>query len=186
MASHLIHSSTAGAGEEKDQLYSSTTTTDAPGVSLADITKTNNFTSKLPPDAAFDTPLASHNAPREHLGPRLVKGALYTFVRPETTYEPELLAVSPRAMKDIGLKEGEDKTDDFREMVAGNKIFWNETDGGVYPWAQCYGGKALFLGFRTIFYFYAMKYTNPIFLGWQLYVFLFLWHTLNKKKYTYQ
>ncbi|EZF29429.1 hypothetical protein H109_01953 [Trichophyton interdigitale MR816] len=144
MASHLIHSSsvnsTAGAGEEKDQLYSSTTTTDAPGVSLADITKTNNFTSKLPPDTAFDTPLASHNAPREHLGPRLVKGALYTFVRPETTYEPELLAVSPRAMRDIGLKEGGDKTDDFKEMVAGNKIFWNETEGGVYPWAQCYGG----------------------------------------------
>ncbi|KAM5452195.1 hypothetical protein MaudCBS49596_003549 [Microsporum audouinii] len=141
MASHLIHSgNTASSGENNDQLYSSTTTVDAPGVSLVDIPKTNNFTSKLPPDAAFDTPLASHQAPREHLGPRLVKNALYTFVRPETAREPELLGVSPRAMMDIGLKEGEEKTEEFRDMVAGNKIFWNEKDGGIYPWAQCYGG----------------------------------------------
>ncbi|KAK2880093.1 hypothetical protein FQN49_000571 [Arthroderma sp. PD_2] len=144
MASHLLHtgnsSNAACSSENADQLYYSTTTADAPGVSLADISKTNNFTSKLPPDAAFDTPLASHKAPREHLGPRLVRHALYTFVRPEEVKEPELLGVSPRAMKDIGLKDGEHETEDFRDMVAGNKIFWNETDGGVYPWAQCYGG----------------------------------------------
>ena len=107
---------------------------------LATIPKSNTFTSKLAPDPAFETPRSSHDAPRETLGPRLVKGAMYTYVRPETVEGPELLAVSPRAMQDIGLQAGEEKTDDFRRLVAGNKIFWNEEDGGVYPWAQRYGG----------------------------------------------
>lgn len=110
------------------------------GVSLEDLPKSNIFTTKLPPDPTFDTPQASHNAPRETLGPRTVRDALYTFVRPEPRDEPELLGVSPRAMRDIGLKEGEEKTKDFLDMVAGNKIFWSEKDGGIYPWAQCYGG----------------------------------------------
>ncbi|KAK2755663.1 hypothetical protein FQN54_005812 [Arachnomyces sp. PD_36] len=110
-------------------------------VSLADLPKSHTFTSKLPPDPAFETPESSHNAPREALGPRLVKGALYTYVRPEPSTEPELLGVSPQAMADIGLKEGEEKTQEFKDMVAGNRIFWDEeTKTGVYPWAQCYGG----------------------------------------------
>ncbi|OKL59239.1 hypothetical protein UA08_05823 [Talaromyces atroroseus] len=58
---------------------------------LATIPKSSTFTSKLAPDPAFETPLASHSAPRETLGPRLVKGAMYTYVRPETAEEPELL-----------------------------------------------------------------------------------------------
>ncbi|KAL1985570.1 hypothetical protein VTN96DRAFT_7790 [Rasamsonia emersonii] len=110
------------------------------GVSLAELPKSNVFTSKLPPDPAFETPESSHNAPRETLGPRLVKGAMYTFVRPERAEEPELLGVSPKAMEDIGLRPGEEQTPDFKALVAGNKIFWSEEDGGVYPWAQCYGG----------------------------------------------
>ena len=69
----------------------------------------------------------------------MVKGALFTYVRPEETKEPELLAVSERALRDLGLMTGEEKTEMFREMVAGNKIFW-EDGKGVYPWAQCYGG----------------------------------------------
>lgn len=113
------------------------------GVSLAELPKSNVFTSKLPPDPAFETPESSHNAPRETLGPRLVKGAMYTFVRPERAEEPELLGVSPKAMEDIGLRPGEEQTPDFKALVAGNKIFWSEEDGGVYPWAQCYGGEWL-------------------------------------------
>ncbi|EEP78342.1 conserved hypothetical protein [Uncinocarpus reesii 1704] len=109
------------------------------GVSLEDLPKTNNFTTKLPPDPAFETPESSHNAPREALGPRMVKGALYTYVRPEPQDEPELLGVSPRAMKHIGLKDGEEQTQAFKDMVAGNKIFWSQEGGGIYPWAQCYG-----------------------------------------------
>ena len=107
---------------------------------LADLPKSNVFTSKLPPDPAFDTPEASHDAPRESLGPRMVKDAIYTYVRPERTDEPELLGVSPRAMRDIGLREGEEDTQEFRDLVSGNKIWWSKENGGIYPWAQCYGG----------------------------------------------
>lgn len=114
--------------------------TRAAGVSLAELPKSNVFTTKLPPDPAFETPESSHKAPRETLGPRLVKGALYTFVRPEPAGETELLSVSPKAMKDLGLKMGEELTPQFQALVSGNEIWWNAKDGGIYPWAQCYGG----------------------------------------------
>ncbi|KAI9784076.1 MAG: hypothetical protein M1816_001048 [Peltula sp. TS41687] len=112
------------------------------GMSLADIPKANHFTSKLPPDPLFPTPADSHHAPRQKLGPRMVNGALYTYVRPERQEEPELLAVSPRAMQDLGLKRGEEETELFREVVAGNRILgWDDEKGeGLYPWAQRYGG----------------------------------------------
>ncbi|KAJ5576322.1 hypothetical protein N7535_003248 [Penicillium sp. DV-2018c] len=110
--------------------------------SLADLPKTNVFTSKMPPDPAFDTPESSHKAPRESLGPRMVKGALFTWVRPEPTEEAELLSVSVKAMKDLGLKPGEEHTPQFKALVAGNEICWNEEQGGIYPWAQCYGGQS--------------------------------------------
>ncbi|KAL8687639.1 MAG: hypothetical protein Q9218_006242 [Villophora microphyllina] len=113
----------------------------ASGVSLQELHKTNTFTSKLPPDPQYKTPSASHNAPREDLGPRMVKGALYTFVRPEETLDPELLGVSPSALSDIGFNPGEQDTPEFKALVAGNKIYWDpSTEEGVYPWAQCYGG----------------------------------------------
>ncbi|KAJ5156512.1 hypothetical protein N7492_009315 [Penicillium capsulatum] len=112
----------------------------AAGTSLGELPKSHVFTSKLPPDPAFETPESSHNAPRETLGPRMVRGALYTFVRPEKAQSPELLGVSPRAMEDVGLKPGEEKTPQFQALVAGNEIWWNEAEGGIYPWAQCYGG----------------------------------------------
>ena len=70
----------------------------------------------------------------------MVRDALYTFVRPEPTEEPELLGVSERALKDIGLTESEASSEEFKEIVAGNKFYWSESDGGIYPWAQCYGG----------------------------------------------
>lgn len=74
----------------------------------------------------------------------MVKGALFTYVRPEPSEKPELLAVSSTAMEDIGLQEGEEKSKLFKETVAGNHIFWDEKNGsGVYPWAQCYGGRHL-------------------------------------------
>jgi serine/tyrosine/threonine adenylyltransferase len=109
-------------------------------LTLADLPKSNNFTSKLPPDPAFPTPKDSHDAPRLALGPRMVRDALYTFVRPVPVSHSELLGVSPRAMKDIGLEAHEAETQDFKDLVAGNKIFWTESDGGIYPWAQRYGG----------------------------------------------
>ncbi|KAL4868202.1 hypothetical protein BDV12DRAFT_197424 [Aspergillus spectabilis] len=110
------------------------------GLSLSELPKTNVFTSKLPPDPGFETPEASHKAKRERLYPRTVKGAFFTYVRPETAEDPDLLGVSPRALEDLGLKTGEENTAQFKAVVSGNEFFWNEEDGGVYPWAQCYGG----------------------------------------------
>lgn len=114
------------------------------GVTLNNLPKSNVFTSQLPPDPNFPTPQISFKAIREDLGPRIVKGALYTYVRPEGIEGPELLAVSHGAMKDIGLIEGEEETQDFRDLVAGNKILWDpDVSEGIYPWAQCYGGTNL-------------------------------------------
>ncbi|KAJ5738232.1 hypothetical protein N7493_001387 [Penicillium malachiteum] len=116
------------------------------GTTLEDLPKSHVFTSKLPPDAAFETPEASHKAPRETLGPRMVKEALFTYVRPEPSEEPELLGVSPRAMEDIGLKAGEEQSDKFKALVSGNEIWWDGEKGGIYPWAQCYGGNGSWAG----------------------------------------
>lgn len=113
------------------------------GVTLAALPKSWHFTSSLPADPAFPTPADSHRAPREQLGPRQVRGALFTWVRPEPQEEAELLAVSPAAMRDLGLALSEAETDEFRQTVVGNRLHgWDaETlSGPGYPWAQCYGG----------------------------------------------
>ncbi|KAL2193494.1 hypothetical protein P885DRAFT_45015 [Corynascus similis CBS 632.67] len=113
------------------------------GVTLAALPKSWHFTSSLPADPAFPTPADSHKASREDLGPRQVRGALFTWVRPETQKEPELLAASPAAMRDLGLSQSEAETDEFRNVVVGNKILGWDPDtlsGPGYPWAQCYGG----------------------------------------------
>lgn len=71
-----------------------------------------------------------------------MKGALFSWVRPEEAKEPELLGVSAAAMRDLGILEGEEKTEEFRQTVAGNRLHgWDaEKEEGGYPWAQCYGG----------------------------------------------
>jgi len=131
MAGHITNGYTNGP--QRNGSHAATFT-------LAEISKSNNFTSSLPPDPMFPTPAESHNAPRQKLGPRMVRGALYTFVRPEATEEPELLAISPAALRDIGLNEEEAHSEELKQVVAGNKFYWDEEKGGVYPWAQCYGG----------------------------------------------
>ncbi|KAH7155000.1 hypothetical protein B0J13DRAFT_582182 [Dactylonectria estremocensis] len=112
------------------------------GASLADLPKSWHFTESLPPDALFPTPADSHKTPRDHIRPRQVQNAIFSWVRPEEQKNPELLGVSPAAMRDLGIKDGEEKTDDFRQFVAGNKLYgWDEEKlKGGYPWAQCYGG----------------------------------------------
>ena len=112
------------------------------GATLDSIPKTHVFTSKLPTDQAFPTPTDSHTAPHTKLGPRMVRDALFTYVRPTPSEQPELVGVSSRALQDIGLDPSEASTDRFKDLVAGNKLFWSEDkpDEGVYPWAQCYGG----------------------------------------------
>ncbi|RDA93819.1 hypothetical protein CP533_6365 [Ophiocordyceps camponoti-saundersi (nom. inval.)] len=112
------------------------------GTTLKDLPKTWRFTQSLPPDGRFPTPAASHKTPRHEIRPRQVRDALFTWVRPDRQEDPELLAVSPAAMRDLGIRPDEARTDDFVQFVAGNKLFgWDEDllEGG-YPWAQCYGG----------------------------------------------
>ncbi|KFY29635.1 hypothetical protein V494_08595 [Pseudogymnoascus sp. VKM F-4513 (FW-928)] len=112
------------------------------GVALKDLPKSWTFTANLPTDSAFPSPAISHKTPREDLGPRMVKGALFTWVRPEEAVDPELLGVSSEALKDLGIKPEEAETEEFRQLVAGNRLLgWNEDkQEGGYPWAQCYGG----------------------------------------------
>ncbi|KAK3902966.1 hypothetical protein C8A05DRAFT_43729 [Staphylotrichum tortipilum] len=113
------------------------------GLTLDALPKSWHFTASLPPDPLFPTPADSHKAPRDDLGPRQVRGALFTWVRPESQQDPDLLAVSPAAMRDLGLAQSEADTDEFRAVAAGNKIVGWDADtlsGPGYPWAQCYGG----------------------------------------------
>lgn len=110
---------------------------------LQSLPKSSVFTQNLPPDAAFPTPEDSHDAPRQTLGPRMVKEALYTYVRPDPQGDSELLGVSQRALQDLGLKEEEAQSEEFQQVVSGQKILtWDpeKPDEGIYPWAQCYGG----------------------------------------------
>lgn len=112
------------------------------GLPLADLPRSWTFTSSLPADSLYPTPAASHETPRDQILPRQVRGALYTWVRPEHAADPELLAVSPAALRDIGIRPDDAQSDTFLQVVAGNKLLgWNEEkkEGG-YPWAQCYGG----------------------------------------------
>ena len=116
--------------------------------SFRDLPKTNNFTRKLPPDPQYPTPASSHKEERAKLGPRLVKSAAYTFVRPEPMLKPELLGVSEAALKDLAIDPASVESEEFKDTVAGNRIVTlpEQHDGEelvedvIYPWAQCYGG----------------------------------------------
>ncbi|KAK0706558.1 YdiU domain protein [Lasiosphaeria miniovina] len=112
------------------------------GTTLAALPKSWHFTASLPADPMFPTPADSHKTPRDEILARQVRGALFTWVRPEQQKDPELLAVSPAAMRDLGLALSEAATGGFRQTAAGNRLHgWDEESGsGGYPWAQCYGG----------------------------------------------
>ncbi|KAG5984122.1 hypothetical protein E4U55_005921 [Claviceps digitariae] len=117
-------------------------TTATTGATLQDLPKSWHFTDSLPADPQYPTPAASHKTPRDQIRPRQVRNAAFTWVRPEEQKDPELLAVSPAALRDLGIQAGQEKTEEFRQFVAGNKLYgWDEEKlQGGYPWAQCYGG----------------------------------------------
>src|SRR3569833_4455671 len=118
----------------------------SPGSSLAALPKSWHFTSSLPADPVYPTPADSHKTPRDRIRPRQVRGALFTWVRPEPQESPELLAVSAAALRDLGQAASEAEADEFRQTAAGNKLWgWDDNEtpsggGGGYPWAQSYGG----------------------------------------------
>lgn len=102
---------------------------------LSNIKKTCVFTQNLPPDPDVLTPEAADKNPKLTQTPRQVRKALYTYVRPQSNEEAEILAVSPSCFETLGLDISEATTDDFRDLVSGNKIY-----DDIHPWAQCYGG----------------------------------------------
>lgn len=106
------------------------------GYTLEELPKSQTFTAKLPADPLIPTPDASRKA-NPHLlrQSRPVKQACFTYVAPEKCEDFELLAVSPAFMQKLGLKRGEENTDEFRGLVSGN-FFYEE----FYPYAQAYAG----------------------------------------------
>jgi len=112
---------------------------------IRDLPKSNVFTQKLPPDEQYPTPASSHSADRSKLGPRLVRNAAYTFVRPDPFNKSELVGVSKAALRDLAIDSATVEAEDFKDTVAGKKIITLEDgkeprDDDLYPWAQCYGG----------------------------------------------
>lgn len=112
------------------------------GHTLVNLPKSWRLTSLLPPDPIVPTPADSHKTPRDQIRPRQVRGGLFTWVRPETQKEPELLAVSPAALRDLNINSAETTTDTFRQFAVGNTLLgWDDQNlEGGYPWAQLYGG----------------------------------------------
>ncbi|ANB11714.1 Fmp40p [Sugiyamaella lignohabitans] len=107
------------------------------------LTKTSTFTQFLTPDAKVPTIEAAKSAGAELIRTaRMVEGS-FTWLVPgilEGKENPkyEVVAVSPSAMKDLGLQEGEETTELFKETVSG---YSSRVDAiGVYPWAQAYAG----------------------------------------------
>lgn len=133
MASHMS-SSINGNAAPSSQLFT-----------IRDLPKSNNFTTKLPPDAEYPTPSASHAADRRALGPRMVKNAAYTFVRPDPMKKSELIGVSKAALQDLAIDPASVESEEFKQTVSGERIISVDQENGpkdddVYPWAQCYGG----------------------------------------------
>lgn len=147
MANHLSSTNGASGGVATSNGSASHRT-----FSIRDLPKSNNFTQKLPPDAEYPTPPSSHATERKLLGPRLVKNAAYTFVRPEPMKSSELVGVSAAALRDLGIDPASVQTEDFKQTISGQKIITlpsssDSTDDAsapkdtdIYPWAQCYGG----------------------------------------------
>jgi hypothetical protein len=102
------------------------------GFSLSDLPKSHNFTTHLPPDPTIPSPQASKEAsPKQLRVSRPVKNALFTWVAPETNENPQLLATSWKAVRDLGLNVKEVETDEFLNLMSGNKIYEEH-----YPWGK--------------------------------------------------
>lgn len=100
------------------------------GFTLSELPKSHIFTTKLPPDPVIPSPQSSKEASSHQLRvSRPVNGALFTWVAPEPSENPQLLATSWRAMQDLGLRVSEAETDDFRNLMSGNMIYEEH-----YPW----------------------------------------------------
>lgn len=66
--------------------------------------------------------------------PRQVHNA-YSFVTPQKTANPQLIAVSEQVASDIGLNTAQINSAEFLALFSGNKVLTN-----MQPFAMCYGG----------------------------------------------
>lgn len=83
----------------------------------------NKFTTQLPADANLE------NSRRQ------VTEACFSYVTPKQTSNPELLHVSPEMRDHLGLTDADVKSEDFLEVMTGNKVL-EKTN----PYAMCYAG----------------------------------------------
>jgi uncharacterized protein YdiU (UPF0061 family) len=67
--------------------------------------------------------------------PRSVEGAAYSFVAPTPTAAPRTLAWSPELLEELGLDPDWPTTDEFAEVMSGNRL-----PTGARPFAMAYGG----------------------------------------------
>ncbi len=90
---------------------------------LADLEFDNRFTAELAADPNPTT--LSHQAP----------GAAFSRVQPTPTAAPRVIAESSEVAELLGLTESQLASDDFRDLVTGNKVL-----PGMDPFAMRYGG----------------------------------------------
>lgn len=83
----------------------------------------DNFNKKLPADPILKNSI------------RQVHKACFSYVTPKQTAKPELLHVSKKMLKNLGLTKTDAKSDNFLKIFTGNKILNN-----TKPYAMCYGG----------------------------------------------
>jgi serine/tyrosine/threonine adenylyltransferase len=83
----------------------------------------NTFVNELPADPILE------NTRRQ------VENAVYSFVSPKKTAQPEVLHVSKEMASELGISEEETHSEFFKNIVTGNEIYPQTT-----PFAMCYAG----------------------------------------------
>lgn len=83
----------------------------------------NTFLNNLPADKVLE------NSRRQ------VTDAVYSFVTPKKTQQPEIIHVSQEMASNLGITKEETKSTLFKNVFTGNAIYTNTT-----PFAMCYGG----------------------------------------------
>ncbi|KAI9290367.1 hypothetical protein BC943DRAFT_333588 [Umbelopsis sp. AD052] len=81
------------------------------------------------------TPLDGVTSERVLRISRPVHNAVFSYVNPEKAPDPQLLSVSPAALKEIDLTMEETKTSEYLNVFSGNQLLPD-----THPWSLCYAG----------------------------------------------
>lgn len=102
--------------------------------SLADLPlNPARLTSSLPHDIM--TPLDQEASEKVLRISRPVHNAVFSYVNPEKAPDPQLLCVSPAALKEIDLTMEETKKSEYLNVFSGNQLLPD-----THPWSLCYAG----------------------------------------------